>query len=240
MKILVSDSLSESGIEKLTKVPGFEVDVNTKLSPEEFRQVIKDFDALVIRSGTKVSAQVLENAQNLKVIGRAGIGLDNVDIDAASKLGIVVMNTPEGNVITTAEHAIAMMLALTRNIPQASSSLKNNVWEKKRFKGKEVFNKVLGVIGVGRIGRVVAERAQGLKMQVIGYDPYINPEVIDTLGSGRNFRGALREIRLHYHSYPHDFRNPKPAQCEYIQQNETGRFHHQLRARRNRKRAGSL
>ncbi|MGA2225469.1 MAG: phosphoglycerate dehydrogenase, partial [Syntrophobacteraceae bacterium] len=103
MKILVSDSLSESGIEKLTKVPGFEVDVNTTLTPEEFRQVIKDFDALVIRSGTKVSAQALENAHNLKVIGRAGIGLDNVDIDAASKLGIVVMNTPEGNVITTAE-----------------------------------------------------------------------------------------------------------------------------------------
>ena len=136
MKILVSDNLSESGIEKLVKVPGFEVEVNTKLTPEEFRQVIKDFDALVIRSGTKVSAEVLENAQNLKVIGRAGIGLDNVDIEAASKRGIVVMNTPEGNVITTAEHAIAMMLALTRNIPQASSSLKNGVWEKKRFQGE--------------------------------------------------------------------------------------------------------
>ncbi len=193
MKILVSDSLSESGIEKLTKVPGFEVDVNTKLTPEEFRQVIKDFDALVIRSGTKVSAEVIENAQNLKVIGRAGIGLDNVDIDAASKRGIVVMNTPEGNVITTAEHAIAMMLALTRNIPQASSSLKNGVWEKKRFKGKEVFNKVLGIIGVGRIGRVVAERAQGLKMQVIGFDPYINPEVVDTLGiEGVTFDDLLK------------------------------------------------
>ncbi|HIJ68718.1 MAG TPA: phosphoglycerate dehydrogenase [Deltaproteobacteria bacterium] len=182
MKILVSDNLSESGIEKLAKVPGFEVKVNTTMSAEEFRRVIKEFDALVIRSSTKVTAQVLQNADNLKVIGRAGIGLDNVDIEAASKRGIVVMNTPEGNVITTAEHAIAMMLALTRNIPQASTSLKNGAWEKKRFKGKEVFNKVLGIIGVGRIGRVVAERAQGLKMQVIGYDPYINPEVIDSLG----------------------------------------------------------
>ncbi len=182
MKILVSDNLSESGIEKLAKVPGFDVEVNTTLTAEEFRHVIKDFDALVIRSRTKVSAEVLENADNLKVIGRAGIGLDNVDIEAASKRGIVVMNTPEGNVITTAEHAIAMMLALTRNIPQASRSLKNGAWEKKRFQGKEVFNKVLGIIGVGRIGRVVAERAQGLKMQVIGYDPYINPEVIDSLG----------------------------------------------------------
>ncbi|MHC1725206.1 MAG: phosphoglycerate dehydrogenase [Syntrophobacteraceae bacterium] len=182
MRILVSDNLSESGIEKLMKIPGADVEVNTTLTPEEFRQVIKEFDALVIRSGTKVTADVLENATNLKVIGRAGIGLDNVDIEAASKRGIVVMNTPEGNVITTAEHAIAMMLALTRNIPQASGSLKAGKWEKKRFKGKEVFNKVLGIIGVGRIGRIVADRAQGLKMQVIGYDPYINSEVIDSLG----------------------------------------------------------
>jgi D-3-phosphoglycerate dehydrogenase len=182
MKILISDSLSESGIEKLIKVPGFDVEVNTSLKPEEFRRIIKEFDALVIRSGTKVTAEVLENAENLKVIGRAGIGLDNVDIEAASKRGIVVMNTPEGNVITTAEHAIAMMFALTRNIAQASSSLKAGNWEKKRFQGKEVYNKVLGIIGVGRIGRVVADRAAGLKMQVIGYDPYINPEVIDKLG----------------------------------------------------------
>ena len=182
MKILVSDNLSESGIERLVQVPGFEVEVNTTLTPEEFRRVIKEFDALVIRSATKVTAEVLENAGNLKVIGRAGIGLDNVDIEAASKCGVVVMNTPEGNVITTAEHTIAMMLSLTRSIPQAVHSLKSGAWEKKRFKGKEVYNKVLGVIGVGRIGRVVAERAQGLKMQVIGYDPFINPEVIDTLG----------------------------------------------------------
>ncbi|MDR3570483.1 MAG: phosphoglycerate dehydrogenase [Syntrophobacteraceae bacterium] len=182
MKILISDNLSDSGIEKLTKVPGFEVQVSTSLTPEELNQVIKDFDALIIRSATKVTAEVLENGKNLKVVGRAGIGLDNVDIEAASKRGIVVMNTPEGNVITTAEHTIAMMLSLTRNIPQASSSLKNNLWEKKRFKGKEVYNKVLGIIGIGRIGRVVAERAQGLKMQVIAYDPFINPEVIETLG----------------------------------------------------------
>lgn len=182
MKILVSDNLSQSGIEKLTQVPGFEVTVNTSLSPEEFRQVIKDFDALVIRSGTKVTAEVLENAPKLKVIGRAGIGLDNVDIEAASKRGIVVMNTPEGNVITTAEHAVAMMLSLTRNIPQASGSLKDGRWEKKRFQGKEVFNKVLGIIGIGRIGRVVADRAMGLKMRVIAYDPFINPDVIESLG----------------------------------------------------------
>ncbi|MCE5335917.1 MAG: phosphoglycerate dehydrogenase [Desulfobacteraceae bacterium] len=182
MRILVSDNLSETGVEKLMSVPGFDVEVNTTLTPEEFREVIKEFDALVIRSATKVTADVIENANKLKVIGRAGIGLDNVDIEAASKRGIVVMNTPEGNVITTAEHAIAMLMSLTRSIPQASGSTKSGKWEKKRFKGKEVFNKVLGIIGVGRIGRVVADRAQGLKMQVIGYDPYINSEVIDSLG----------------------------------------------------------
>lgn len=182
MRILVSDDLSDAGIEKLTRIPGFQVEVNTSLTVEQFRQAIKDFDALVIRSGTKVTAEVLENAENLKVIGRAGIGLDNVDVEAASKRGIVVMNTPEGNVITTAEHAIAMMLALTRNIPQASGSIKAGKWEKKRFQGKEVFNKVLGIIGLGRIGRVVADRAMGLKMKVIGFDPYINSEVIEGLG----------------------------------------------------------
>ncbi len=192
MKILVSDNLSESGIEMLKKVPGFEVQVSTSLTPEELKNVIKDFDALIIRSATKVTAEVLENAHNLKVVGRAGIGLDNVDIEAASKRGVVVMNTPEGNVITTAEHTIAMMLSLTRNIPQASGSLKSGAWEKKRFKGKEVYNKVLGIIGIGRIGRIVADRAKGLKMQVMAYDPFINPEVIETLG----IRGATLDELL--------------------------------------------
>jgi len=182
MKILVSDNLSESGIERLMQVPEFEVEVNTGLTPDELRHVIKEYDALVIRSATKVTADLIEAADNLKVVARAGIGLDNVDIGAASKRGIVVMNTPEGNVITTAEHTIAMMLSVTRNIPQATHSLKSGKWEKKKFRGKEVYNKVLGIIGVGRIGRVVADRAAGLKMNVIGYDPYISSEVIDKLG----------------------------------------------------------
>jgi D-3-phosphoglycerate dehydrogenase / 2-oxoglutarate reductase len=182
MKVLVSDNLAESGIDKLMDVPEFEVEVNTSLTPEEFRQIIKEYDALVIRSGTRVTAEVIESADNLKVIARAGIGLDNVDIEAASKRGIVVMNTPEGNVITTAEHTIAMMLALSRNIAQSTHSLKTGKWEKKRFRGKEVFNKVLGIIGVGRIGRVVADRAKGLKMNVIAYDPYISSEVINQMG----------------------------------------------------------
>ncbi len=182
MRVLVSDNLAESGIERLQNVPELEVEVNTSLTHEELLQIIKEYDALVIRSGTKVTADIIEAAVNLKVIARAGIGLDNVDIAAASKHGVVVMNTPEGNVITTAEHTIAMLLAVSRNIPQASASLKAGKWEKKRFRGKEVFNKVLGIIGVGRIGRIVADRAKALRMHVIGYDPYISSEVIDKLG----------------------------------------------------------
>ncbi len=182
MKVLVSDNLAELGIERLRAVPEFEVEVNTSLTPEEFRHIIKEYDALVIRSATKVTAEVIQNAHNLKVIARAGIGLDNVDIEAASKRGIVVMNAPEGNVVTTAEHTIAMMLAVSRNIPRADASMKAGKWEKKRFRGKEVFNKVFGVIGIGRIGRVVAEKAKALRMQVIAYDPYISAEVIDQMG----------------------------------------------------------
>ncbi|MBW1974712.1 MAG: phosphoglycerate dehydrogenase [Deltaproteobacteria bacterium] len=181
-RILISDPLAEAGVEKLKGVPEFEVEVNTSLTPEELKEVVKEFDALVIRSATKVTSDVVNAGERLKVIARAGIGLDNVDIEAATRKGVVVMNTPEGNVITTAEHTIAMILAVSRNIPQANASLKSGKWEKKKFRGKEVFNKVLGIIGVGRIGRVVADRAKGLKMQVIAYDPYISPDAVEKLG----------------------------------------------------------
>jgi len=182
MKILVSDPLHDKGIEILRQAADFEVEVNTNLTQEELQGMIKDYDALVIRSGTKVTVEVIEAADRLKVIGRAGIGLDNVDIGAASKRGIVVMNTPEGNVITTAEHAIALLMALSRNIPQAAASMRQHRWEKKRFRGRELYNKTLGIIGIGRIGRVVAERARGLSMNVIAYDPYIPAEVISKMG----------------------------------------------------------
>lgn len=181
-RILISDPLSESGIQRLSQIPEFDVEVNTSLTPEELREVIKECDALIIRSSTKVTKDIIEAGDRLKVIARAGIGLDNVDIEAATKKGIVVMNTPEGNVITTAEHAIALLLAVSRNIPQANASIKSGKWEKKKFRGKEVFNKVLGIIGIGRIGRVVADRAKGLKMQVIAYDPYISSDVVEKLG----------------------------------------------------------
>jgi D-3-phosphoglycerate dehydrogenase len=182
MKILVSDPLSQRGIQVLEETPGFEVDVNTSLTREELLGIIKNYDALVIRSSTKVTEEVIEAAHQLKVIGRAGIGLDNVDIGAASKRGIVVMNTPDGNVITTAEHAVAMLMALSRNIPQAAASMRSHKWEKKLFRGRELFNKTLGVIGIGRIGRIVADRARGMKMNIIAYDPYIPAETIEKMG----------------------------------------------------------
>jgi D-3-phosphoglycerate dehydrogenase / 2-oxoglutarate reductase len=181
MKVLVSDSLSEKGINIFRETPDIDVDVITDLSPEELKGIIGKYHALVIRSSTRVTPEIIEAAENLKVVGRAGIGLDNVDISSASKKGIIVMNTPEGNTVTTAEHTIAMIMALSRNIPQATASLKEGKWEKKKFEGLEIFNKCLGVIGVGRIGRLVAERAKGLKMNVIAYDPFIKPEVIEGL-----------------------------------------------------------
>lgn len=182
MRVLVSDNLGEIGIRMFQEEEGIEVDVNTGLSPEELKGIIGDYDGLVIRSATKVTKDLLQAATKLKVVGRAGIGLDNVDIPAATKRGIVVMNTPSGNVITTAEHTIAMMLALTRNIPAGTASLKNGQWEKKKLQGREIFNKKLGVIGLGKIGAIVADRARGLKMKVIVHDPYLTPEQIEKAG----------------------------------------------------------
>ena len=181
MKVLVSDSLSEKGVAILEEADGIEAEVNTGLTPEEFKGIIGQYHGLIIRSATKVTADVIEAAHQLRVIGRAGIGLDNVDIPAASKRGIVVMNTPEGNTITTAEHTMALMMSLSRNIPQATASLKAGKWEKKKLEGRELFNKTLGLIGAGHIGRIVAERAKGLRMKVIVYDPYLKPEVIEKL-----------------------------------------------------------
>jgi D-3-phosphoglycerate dehydrogenase len=182
VKILISDNLGEIGIERFQQEAGFDTDIKTGLSQTELIRIITEYDALVIRSATQVTEALLEAAKNLKVIGRAGIGLDNVDIPAATRRGIVVMNTPGGNVVTTAEHAIAMLLALSRNIPRGTSTLKSGRWEKKTLQGREVFNKVLGVIGFGKIGSIVAELARGLKMQVLVFDPFVTPERIDKAG----------------------------------------------------------
>lgn len=181
-RVLVSDTLSEEGIAILRNTPGVEVDVKTKLKPDELKAIIKEYDALAIRSATKVTAEIIAAADKLKVVGRAGIGLDNVDAAAASKRGIVVMNTPGGNTVTTGEHAIAMMFALARQIPQATSSMKAGGWEKSKFMGAEIYDKTLGIIGIGRVGSIVADRALGLKMHVMAYDPFMSPEGAEKLG----------------------------------------------------------
>ena len=182
MKVLVSDKLSPKGVEIFERTEGIEVEVKTKLPPEDLKAIIGEYDGLVVRSATKVKAEIIEAAAKLKVIGRAGSGLDNVDLPAASKKGIVVMNTPGGNTITTAEHAISMMLALSRKIPQATASMKSKKWEKSKFMGAEIYNKTLGIMGIGSIGSVVADRARGLKMNVLAYDPFLSPERAEKLG----------------------------------------------------------
>ncbi len=181
-KVLVSDKLSPEAIEIFKNTPEIEVDVKTGLTPAELKEIIHNYDALAIRSATKVTKELLEKADKLRVIARAGVGLDNVDIDAATKRGIVCMNTPDGNTITTGEHTIAMMLSLARQIPQATASMKAGKWEKNKFMGHEFCNKTLGIIGTGRVGSIVASRAQGLKMHVIAFDPFISPEAAEKLG----------------------------------------------------------
>jgi D-3-phosphoglycerate dehydrogenase len=181
MKVLVSDNLSEEGV-KILKDAGLTVDVKTGMKPEELKSVIGEYNGIVIRSATKLTADVLDAAENLKVIGRAGSGLDNVDKPAASKKGIVVMNTPGGNTITTAEHTISLMLSMARRIPQAAASMKAGKWEKKKFTGVELYNKTLGIVGIGAIGGEVAKRAQGLGMNVIAFDPFLSDEKAKEIG----------------------------------------------------------
>lgn len=180
MKVLVADKIADTGIEKLKK--DFEVDVKTGMTPEELNKVIKDYDAVIVRSATKITKDVIKHSEKLKIIGRAGIGLDNVDVEAATRRGIMVANAPESNIISAAEHAIALLLAQARMIPQADSSLKRGEWKRSKFEGVEVFDKILGIVGLGRIGSLVASRARGLGMKVIAYDPYVPKEKAEDLG----------------------------------------------------------
>src|ERR1700754_1049718 len=176
-KVLISDALSPAAVQ-IFKDRGVEVDFQPKLGKdkEKLAELVGNLDGLAIRSATKVSPKILEKAKSLKVIGRAGIGVDNVDIPAATAKGVIVMNTPFGNSITTAEHAISLMLALARQIPEADTSTRAGKWEKNKFMGVEIFGKTLGVIGCGNIGSIVADRGIGLKMHVIAYDPFLSPE----------------------------------------------------------------
>jgi D-3-phosphoglycerate dehydrogenase len=181
VKVLISDKLSPAAVE-IFRNRGIEVDIKTGLSAPDLRAIIGEYDGLAIRSATKATKEMLEAATNLKVIGRAGIGVDNVDVKSATARGVVVMNTPYGNAITTAEHAIAMMFALARQIPEASASTKAGKWEKNRFMGVELTAKTLGLIGCGNIGSIVADRAQGLKMRVVAFDPYLTEKRALALG----------------------------------------------------------
>tara|TARA_R110000868_G_scaffold35002_6_gene125804 strand:+ start:1035 stop:2612 length:1578 start_codon:yes stop_codon:yes gene_type:complete len=180
-KVLISDDLSPAAVQ-IFKDRGIEVDVKVGLDKDELLKIIGDYDGLAIRSATKVTPIIIDAAKKLKVVGRAGIGVDNVDLPAATAKGIIVMNTPFGNSITTAEHAIAMMFALARDIPQASASTHAGKWEKSKFMGVEVTAKTLGIIGCGNIGGIVAERAIGLKMKVVAFDPFLTPERAADLG----------------------------------------------------------
>jgi D-3-phosphoglycerate dehydrogenase len=183
IKILITDRIAQEGIDLLrTQLPDAQVDERWGLKPEELKAIIGEYKALIVRSETQVTKDVLAAASNLKIIGRAGVGIDNIDIDAATRLGIMVVNSPTGNIIAAAEHSIAMLLALARHIPAADASMKAGKWEKNRFIGIEVRNKILGVIGLGKVGSEVARRAQGLEMQVIAFDPFVAPENARKMG----------------------------------------------------------
>ncbi|WP_250122600.1 phosphoglycerate dehydrogenase [Chroococcidiopsis sp. CCMEE 29] len=179
-KVLVSDPIDQAGIDILSQVA--QVDVKTNLSPEQMVQIIPEYDALMIRSGSRITQEIIEAGTQLKIIGRAGVGVDNVDVNAATRHGIVVVNSPEGNTIAAAEHAIAMMLALSRYIPDANASVKRDEWDRKSFIGAEVYKKTLGVVGLGKIGSHVATAAKAMGMRLLAYDPFISTERAEQLG----------------------------------------------------------
>jgi D-3-phosphoglycerate dehydrogenase / 2-oxoglutarate reductase len=177
LKVLVSDKMSQDGIDVLNATDGIQVVYKTKLNSEDLIKELQDADALIIRSSTKVTKDIFAAVNKLKIIGRAGIGVDNIDCNTATERGVIVVNTPSGNATTTAEHAIAMLMALSRHIPQADKSMHQGAWEKSKFTGTEITGKILGVFGYGNIGKIVADRAQGLKMRVIVFDPFLTAEV---------------------------------------------------------------
>ena len=184
MKVLVKEKIGDSGVE-LLRSRGFEVDLGIDWTQEQLEERIGEYEGLLIRSATKVTADLLEKATRLRAVGRAGVGVDNVDVPAATKRGVVVANAPESNVVTAAEHTMALLLALARNIPQAHASLVDGRWERSKYSGVELLDKTLGVIGFGRIGQLVAQRAQGFGMRVVAFDPFVGPERYRELGVER-------------------------------------------------------
>jgi D-3-phosphoglycerate dehydrogenase len=183
MKVLISDDMAPSCLDIYRKAPGIEVDVKPGLPPAELKAIVGGYQALAVRSATKVTAEIIEAGTQLKVIGRAGIGVDNIDVAAATRKGIVVMNTPGGSSVAVAELTLAHLLALARHLPQATASMKAGKWEKKKLEGHELSEKTLGVIGIGNIGAVVVERALALQMKVLAYDPYVSKEAAAKMGA---------------------------------------------------------
>ncbi len=181
MKVLITDQIEQVCTDVLGK-EGIQVDAKPGLPPDEIKKIIGGYDALIVRSGTKVTADIIAEANQMKVIGRAGAGVDNIDVGAATRKGIVVMNTPGGNTVSTAEHTMALMMSLARNIPQSFQSLQNGKWDRKKYTGTELFGKTLGVIGLGKVGREVAFRAEAFGMSVIGYDPLLSSDAASKLG----------------------------------------------------------
>ncbi len=192
MKVLVTDDISPLGIQKLEALPDVTVTVNTGLKEAELIEEIKDYDALLVRSQTKVTERVIQSASHLQVIGRAGVGVDNIDVAAATRRGILVINAPDGNTISAAEHTFAMLISMSRHIPVANQSIRNGKWDRKSFVGVELRGKTLSVLGMGRIGTEVAKRAKGFDMHVVGYDPFLTEERAKTLGVERmNLQAAI-------------------------------------------------
>ena len=181
MKVLVAERIADKGVEKLREA-GLDVDFNPTIKRDELLKIIGEYDALIVRSVTKVNEELYAKATNLKVVGRAGNGVDNIEMDGASKRGIIVVNTPDANTTTTAEHTIALLLASNRRIPQADAMIRRHEWDRTKFKGSELYGKTLGIIGLGRIGSKVAVRMKGFGMKIIAYDPYIADERFERFG----------------------------------------------------------
>ncbi|MFN3334161.1 MAG: hydroxyacid dehydrogenase, partial [Caldilinea sp.] len=181
-KVLISDSMSDIGLAALRAAPNVEVDVQTNLSPERLIEIIPAYDALLVRSATQVTADVIQAGVKLRVVGRAGVGVDNIDVDAATQAGVVVVNAPTGNVVAAAEHTIAMLMAMARNIPQADAHVRAGQWKRNQFMGVEVRGKTLGTVGLGRVAQEVVRRAQGLGMNVLAFDPYVTAEYANQRG----------------------------------------------------------
>ena len=238
IRVLIADKMDPRAA-AVFRERGIHVDEKPGLAPDDLTEIIGDYDGLAVRSTTRVTAAVMDKGlPRLKVIGRAGIGVDTIDVPAASARGIVVMNTPFGILITTAEHAIAMLFALAREIPDANASTQAGKWEKNRFMGVELSGKTLGLIGCGNIGSIVADRAHGLKMKVVAYDPFLTPERALELGRQGRTRRAARPRRFHHPPHAADRPDPRDPVARRAGQDEEGRPDRQLRARRPDRRSG--